>query len=448
MNYVPHTEHDLKEMLREIGVADVEELFSVIPEQVKLKGSLNLSEPLSEPQLMKHMKALAGENADSNNYSCFLGAGVYKHFIPAVIDAIISRSEFYTAYTPYQPEVSQGTLQAIFEYQTLICQLTAMELSNASLYDGASGLAEAVLMARRITGRNKVLISSALHPEYAQVVRTYCKNLPIELMEIPFNEEGATSLSSAESLIDSDTASVVLQSPNFFGVIEDIEGGAKVAHSQEAIHIQVITEPISLGLLKPPGEMGVDIAVGEGQSLGLPLNFGGPYLGFIATLDKYKRSLPGRLAGQTLDVEGQEGYVLALATREQHIRRAKATSNICTNQALCALAACIYLSWLGKEGLKEMAYHNLQKAHYALEELSKVKGCKPKFSGSFFNEFVLEFDRHPEAILNDLLSKNIIAGLKLKGFYPSLKNCLLLCVTELLSKEDIDNLVTEMKRII
>lgn len=448
MRYIPNTNEDMKKMLQEIGIKDVEELFSVIPKELRTKCCLSLPKQLSEPDLMKHMKALAGENVDHSHHSCFLGAGAYKHFIPAIVDALISRSEFYTAYTPYQPEISQGTLQAIFEYQTLICQLTAMELSNASLYDGASALAEAVLMARRITNRNKVLISAAVHPEYAQVARTYCQNLPIEMVEIPFDDDGTTSPSSIESSIDDATSSVVLQSPNFFGVIEDVEEAAKIAHNKGAMQIQVITEPISLGLLKPPGEMAVDIAIGEGQSLGLPVNFGGPYLGFIGTLDKYKRSLPGRLSGQTVDVRGQEGYVLTLSTREQHIRRARATSNICTNQALCALAACIYLTWLGKQGLKEMAYQNVQKAHYAHEELSKLKGVNPKFSGYFFNEFILEFEQDPEHIRKSLLEKNILAGLALKDIYPSLENCLLLCVTELITKEDIDNLVKEMKRLL
>jgi glycine dehydrogenase subunit 1 len=448
MRYIPNTDEDLKEMLREIGVKNVEELFAVIPVEIRKKCSANLPEPLSEPELIKYIKGVAEENADCGRQSCFLGAGAYKHFIPAVIDTLISRAEFYTAYTPYQPEISQGTLQAIFEYQTLICQLTAMEVSNASLYDGASALAEAALMAHRVTKKEKLLISEAVHPEYVQAVKTYCQNIPVEIVSIPINNDGSTQLNSIKSSIDESTASVILQSPNFFGVIEDVEEAAKIAHSQEAVQIQAIAEPISLGLLKPPGEMGVDITIGEGQSFGLPISFGGPYLGFMATLDKYKRSLPGRLSGQTLDVHGQEGYVLTLATREQHIRREKATSNICTNQALCALMACIYLTWLGKQGLKELAQQNLQKAHYAFEALSRLNGCKPKFSGPFFNEFVIEFDRNPEPILDSLLEKNILAGLPLKGFYSTLENCLLLCVTELVSKSEIDNFANELKRLL
>jgi glycine dehydrogenase subunit 1 len=448
MRYIPNTEEDLKGMLREIGVKNVDELFSVIPKEVREKCSVNLPKSLSEPELIDYMKSVAEENANYCQQSCFLGAGAYKHFIPAIVDALISRAEFYTAYTPYQPEISQGTLQAVFEYQTLICQLTAMEVSNASLYDGASALAEAALMARRFTKKEKVLISDAVHPEYVQVVKTYCQNIPVEIANIPINGDGQTQLDSIESSIDELTSSVILQSPNFFGVIEDIEEAAKIAHSKGALQIQAIAEPISLGLLKPPGEMGVDIAIGEGQSLGLPISFGGPYLGFMATLDKYKRSLPGRLSGQTLDANGQQGYVLTLATREQHIRRERATSNICTNQALCALAACVYLTWLGKQGLQELAQQNLYKAHYAFEALSGLKGCKPKFSGPFFNEFVIEFDHDPEPILNSLLEKNILAGLPLKRFYSALENSLLLCITELISKNEIDNFAKELKGLL
>ena len=295
MRYIPNTDEDLKGMVREIGVKNVDELFSVIPKEVREKCSVNLPKALSEPELINYMKIVAEENANYCKQSCFLGAGAYKHFIPAIVDALISRAEFYTAYTPYQPEISQGTLQAVFEYQTLICQLTAMEVSNASLYDGASALAEAALMARRFTKKEKVLISEAVHPEYVQVVKTYCQNIPFEIANIPINDDGSTQLNSIESSIDEATSSVILQSPNFFGVIEDVEEAAKIAHSKGALQIQAIAEPISLGLLKPPGEMGVDIAIGEGQSLGLPISFGGPYLGFMATLDKYKRSLPGEL---------------------------------------------------------------------------------------------------------------------------------------------------------
>ncbi len=447
-HYLPNTEEDLHRMLEAIGIQSIEDLFTSVPEELRLTENLKLPPPLSEPELVAYMRRVAKKNGPLSTYTSFLGGGAYHHYIPAIVSSLLSRSEFLTCYTPYQPELSQGTLQSIFEYQTLICQLTGMEVSNASLYEGATALAEGVLMSHRINHRPRVLISEAVHPEYRMVLHTYCKNIGIELTTIPFDQSGSTHQGECKRLIDQQTSVLVVQYPNFFGRIEPLEEFAPITRSAGSLLLVAVAEPISLGLLKPPGELGADIMVGEGQSFGNPLNYGGPYLGFIATRSIYQRNLPGRLVGQTKDSQGRRGFVMTLATREQHIRREKATSNICTNEALCALAATIYLCALGKKGLREVAYQNLQKAAYAKELLSGLKGCRCKFDGSTFNEFVLQLDSPPEEVNRALLKKRIIGGLPLKRWYPQLSDCLLMCVTEAVPKGESDRLSAELEELL
>ncbi|MBI5328883.1 MAG: aminomethyl-transferring glycine dehydrogenase subunit GcvPA [Deltaproteobacteria bacterium] len=447
MSYIPHTEKDIQEMLNAVGAASIEELFKAIPNNLRLKKPLNLPAPLVEQELINELTSLSKKNATVEEYISFLGAGAYHHYIPSVVNHLISRSEFYTAYTPYQPEISQGTLQAIFEYQTLICQLTGMEVANASMYDGASATAEAVLMAQRINSRTKVILSSGLHPEYREVVKTYLSKNDNNVKEVLYcTETGRTLAGAVEKSIDNDTSCVVVQHPNFFGSLEDIKAISDVVHKNKTIFIVAITEPISLGLLKPPGEFGADIVVGEGQSFGNSLNFGGPYLGFFATLEKYLRQMPGRLVGETVDKNGKRGFVLTMATREQHIRREKATSNICTNEGLCALAAAIYLTAIGKNGLMEMARLNLSKSEYLKNSLANIKGIKTAFTAPTFNEFVIELEKEPDAVVKAILKKGIIAGLPLKRFYSELSRHILICATEMNTKKDIDNLIEELSR--
>ena len=441
MQYIPNTEADCRAMLDAIGVRSSDELFADIPSKLRLKRGLNLAPPLSETGLRRHMKGLAGRNADVDEYSSFLGAGAYNHFIPAAVSHLVFRSEFYTAYTPYQPELSQGTLQAIYEYQTLICQLTGMEVANASMYDGSSGLAEAILMAHRINGRREVMLPLAVHPEYRAVCRTYVSKLGLHLHEVPYTDQGATDLKQVKAALSDRTSAVVIQSPNFFGVLESLDELAGAAHSAGALLIVAVAEPVSFGIVRSPGEYGADIVVGEGQAFGNHLNFGGPYLGFFASKEAYVRSMPGRLVGQTTDKAGRPGYVLTLSTREQHIRREKATSNICTNEGLCALAATVHLSLLGRAGLRELALLNLRKAAYAKEALSTLRACELRFAGSTFNEFVVRVKgRTPAQVNRALLAKGIIGGLGLGRFYPELSDCLLICVTEQNSREEIDAL--------
>ncbi len=432
--YIPHTEEDIQTMLERVGAKKIEDLFQMVPEEYRLSKPLDLPEPLSEPDLLRHVQGL-----QSVAYSSFLGAGAYYHFIPSVIPALISRSEFYTAYTPYQPEISQGTLQAIFEYQTLVCQLTGMEVSNASMYDGASSFAEAVLMAGRVTKRKKILLSEAVHPEYRKVIRTYIDPEQQELIPISFGkDEGRTDEKKLLDLLDGDVSGVVIQSPNFFGVIEDFHFLADKVHGAGGLMIVGFSEATAYGILKPPGEEGADIVVGEGQSFGIPPSYGGPYLGIFATRDKFVRNMPGRLVGETIDLEGKRGFVLTLATREQHIRRERATSNICTNEGLCALMATIFLSCLGKRGLRELALMNLSKAEYAKKLASQIRGCKLFFSAPTFNEFVLKIHGNPEKVLERLKEKKILGGIPLGRFYPEMDRHLLVTVTEMNTKEEID----------
>ena len=441
--YIPHTEEDVKKMLEVIGLKKVEDLFRVIPKESELSKPLNLPEPLSEPDLIRHLQGLQVPVTSS-----FLGAGAYHHFIPAVVSSLVSRSEFYTAYTPYQPEISQGTLQAIFEYQTLMCQLTGMEVSNASLYDGGSSLAEAVLMAHRITRRKKVLLSEAIHPEYRKVIQTYIDPDQQEIVLIPFKkDEGRTDEKVLSELLNEDVSAVVIQNPNFFGVIEDLHSIGKKVHDLGGLMIVGFSEAVAYGILQPPGAMGADIVAGEGQSLGIPVSYGGPYLGIFTTQEKFIRNMPGRLVGETVDLEEKRGFVLTLATREQHIRRERATSNICTNEGLCALMATVFLSCLGKEGLKELAMINLSKAEYAKKAASRIRGCKPNFTAPTFNEFVLQIEKEPEEVLERFKKEKILGGLPLAKFYPELHHHLLITVTEMNTKEEIDRWAEVLERI-
>jgi glycine dehydrogenase subunit 1 len=439
MRYLSLSDKDKKDMLASLGLSRTDDLFACIPESVRLGGNLDLPGPLAEIDLVRTFEAIGARNACSGCLS-FLGGGAYEHFIPAVVDYLSSRGEFVSPYTPYQPEVSQGTLQAIFEFQTFVCQLTGLDIANASLYEGATAAAEAILMAHRLTGRPKVLIAGSLHPQYREVIRTYIRNLGVIAVNIPYGADGRVDPEALRAAIGDEVSAVVFQSPNYFGVIEDIRSLSAIAHDRKAVSVAVVAEALSLGLLEAPGNLGADIVTGEGQSLGIPLSFGGPYLGFMACRRDYIRQLPGRLAGQTTDVEGRRGFVLTLATREQHIRRERATSNICTNQALCALRATIFLACLGRKGLKEMAWQNAQKAAYALDVLTAVPGVRRKFGGPVFNEFVLEFPMPWAAVDAALQAKGAAGGIGLGGTYAGLENCALVCVTETKRKEDIDRL--------
>jgi len=441
LRYIPATDEDLKEMLKASGMESVEEIFKSIPDFLRAQAALNIPEPLDELALTRHMNDLSSRNINVDSIPSFLGAGAYNHFIPAALNHIISRSEFYTAYTPYQPEISQGTLQSIFEFQTMICHLTGMDVANASMYDGASALAEAVLMALRIKKKaKKVYLSKAVHPEYRSVVATYTRDLEIEIVEIPFTEDGRTDHDWLSKNIEGSPAAVVLQYPNFFGVIEDLGQFSELAAEKDALLVTATAEPVALGLIRPPGDFGVDIAVGEGQPLGNPVNFGGPLLGLFATREKYVRNMPGRLVGETVDLDGKRGYVLTLSTREQHIRREKATSNICSNQSLCALAAAVYLSLAGRKGFREIASINFSLSEYAKKSLIRIKGFSLQFDSPTFNEFVIKMGRDSEAVNGHLLRNRIVGGLPLKRFYPELSDSMLFCVTEKTRKEDIDRL--------
>jgi len=447
MSYISLSDKDKKEMLEKIGVSSVEDLFRCIPEPVKLNRKLGLPPALSEPELLALMKDVAGRNT-YGGFLSFLGAGAYRHIIPVAVDALSSRGEFVTPYTPYQPEVSQGTLQVIFEFQTLICQLTGMDIANASLYDGASASAEAVLMAGRLGNRTKILLPRSLHPRYRRTIRTYCRNIGLELVEVGFDGSGRMSPAELEAKLDDRTAAVVCQSPNYFGVVEDLKAVADLAHRRQALAVAVVAEALSLGVLEAPGRLGADIVTGEAQSFGLPLGFGGPYLGFMACGKDFVRQFPGRIAGLTTDVDGRRGFVLTLSTREQHIRREKATSNICTNQAWCALRATIFLEILGHDGLREMACQNIQKANYAKEQLTGLPGLKARFSGRPFNEFVLQLPRKWADVDASLRKRNILAGVGLESDYPELKDCLLVNVTEVVRREDIDRLAGALREVL
>lgn len=442
--YIPNTPDDEKIMLESTGVSSVDNLFHDIPESLRLKDSLNLGKPMSEMEVRRHMKELAEKNINTEDLVCFLGAGSYDHYIPAVVNHIISRSEFYTAYTPYQPEISQGTLQAIFEYQTMIANLTGMDVSNASMYDGATACAEAARLAVENTKRKKVVVSKTVHPEIRKVLATYMHFNNTEVVEVDMNG-GETDLDKLQSAAK-DASSVIVQNPNFFGIIENMDEIEKITHSNKALLIMSV-DPISLGILKTPGEIGADVVIGEGQSLGNSLNFGGPYLGFMASTSKLMRKLPGRIVGETIDVDGKRSYVLTLQAREQHIRRQKATSNICSNEALNALTATVYLATMGKQGIKEVAEQCAKKAHYTYNELVKTGRYEPLFDKPFFMEFALKSKAPAAKINEELLMHGVLGGLELSKYYKEFENSLLLCVTEKRTKSEIDGLVNAMEVI-
>lgn len=443
--YISNTLEDEKLMLKSIGAESIQELFSDIPEDLKLNRELNINPPMSELEVQKHIKALSSKNKSTEDLVCFLGAGVYDHYIPSIIKHLVSRSEFYTAYTPYQPEISQGTLQAIFEYQTLICDLTGLDVANASMYDGATACAEAAFMAAESTKRKSVIVSKTVHPEIIKVLYTYLKFKGLELIEVDYTD-GVTDTLKLKELVDGKTAGIIVQNPNFFGIIEDMTEVEKITHDNKSLLIMSV-DPISLAILKSPGEIKADIVVGEGQSLGNTMNFGGPYLGFMATTTKLLRKMPGRIVGETVDVDGKRAFVLTLQAREQHIRREKASSNICSNQALNALTAAIYLTTMGKQGLKEVAYQSMQKAHYAFNEIIKLEKYKPVFNKPFFKEFVIQGQESASVINDKLLESNIIGGYDIEKSYPVHKNALLICVTEKRTKPEINELVTAMEGI-
>lgn len=444
MRYIPNSPEEREEMLRVVGLNSADELFRSIPNDVKLNRELNVTEPLAEPEVIGALENMANRNTASRKTS-FLGAGVYSHFSPTVVDHLIQRSEFFTSYTPYQPEVSQGTLQYIFEFQTLVCQLTGMDVANASMYDGSTSMAEAFLMAQRVTRRDKVVIAETVHPEYLAVAKTYTQHGHLAIETVHFDQETGRVLAGDLNKLDDKTAALVIQSPNFFGCIEDLQSLADRAHEVGALLIVVVTEAISFGLLKSPGACGADIVVAEGQSFGIPMSFGGPHVGLFACKDKYVRQMPGRLAGIAYDKNGNRGFVLTLATREQHIRRDKATSNICTNQGLIALAATIYMETMGKRGLQEVALQNAQKAAYAKRKISEIEGFSLPFSSPTFNEFIVRAPRDAGEILETLRTeKEIIGGLALAKYYSDNPNDFLVCVTETNTKRQIDNLVAAL----
>jgi len=439
MDYVQITPRQREEMLKAVGAQNIGDLLKQIPEQFRLNDPLNVAPALDEHSLRKHLAELAGQNHAADEKVCFLGAGAYDHFIPTVVDFLAMKGEFLTAYTPYQAEASQGSLQAFFEFQTMICQLTGMEVANASLYEGATALAEAALMALNVTGKREIIVSEGVHPHYRQVLRTYLSDLPAIYTEVPL-KSGVVNTQDLESELEEDTAAIICQSPNFLGHIERVETITKFAHANESLMIQTFN-PLSLGILKHPGEMGVDVAVGEGQPLGIPLQFGGPYLGLFATKMQYVRKMPGRLVGQTVDAEGNRAFCLTLQTREQHIRREKATSNVCTNQGLLALRASVYLAAMGPAGLRQAAQLCYNKTHYLVDRL-KQAGIPRKFPNhSFFDEVLVQLPRPVEEVLSEASDAGILAGYPIGRAYPELADCLLIAVTEKRTREEIDQLV-------
>jgi glycine dehydrogenase subunit 1 len=436
MRYLPKSPGERIEMLQQIGAGSIDDLFSTIPQEYRLERDLNVPRQMAESEIVDYFRQAAAKNAAG--YTSFLGAGAYRHYRPVVIDSLVQRGEFLTSYTPYQAEITQGTLQAIFEFQTMICELTGMDIANASMYDGSTGAAESVSMAVRITHRTGVLVGRSVHPEYREVMRTYAQHQGLEAATLPFGDDGRIDLAALEQTITQETACVLVQSPNFFGVIEDIPAIAEIVHKKRALLIVSIAEAISLGVVRPPVE--ADIVSMEAQSFGVALSYGGPYCGVIAAKKQYLRHMPGRLVGETVDTQGRRGFVLTLSTREQHIRREKATSNICTNQALVALMATIFLVVYGKEGMRELAVHNLAKADYAAKQFSQVTGARLLFAAApRFHEFVLETQEAPEQLNAKLLKQKVIGGLPLSRWYPELGNASLWCTTELNTREQIDH---------
>jgi len=443
MSYIPHTQEEIKQMLSVIGAKSIDELFKDIPAALRPK-SFNIPASKSEFEVTQLLHKLSLKNA--TGLVNFVGAGFYDHFIPAAVDAIAGRPEFYTAYTPYQPECSQGWLQAIYEYQSIICQLTGLDVSNASLYDGGTALFEAMMMAIRHTGRNKIILDSGINLIYRTMLYTYTSNLSVEFVEIPV-VHGQSSRDELFKHLDNKAAAVILQNPNFFGAVDDHSDIVEKAHKFGALAIASVY-PVSLGMLKAPGEMGFDIATGEGQSLGIPLSFGGPYLGFMAVKNELVRQMPGRIVGATVDSDGKRGFVLTLQTREQHIRRQKAASNICSNEALCALRAAVFVSLLGREGLKELAGHNYQKAEFTKEELSRLNGVQVKRSSPTFNEFTVLLPRGADEVVHRMIDKGFACGFPLGRFYKGMDNYLLVAVTEKRTKEEIRRFVDSLEAVL
>jgi glycine dehydrogenase subunit 1 len=439
MRYLPKSPGERIEMLKQIGAGSIDDLFATIPQEYRLERDLDVPRQMAESEIVDYFRNASLKSA--SGYTSFLGAGAYRHYRPVIIDSLVQRGEFLTSYTPYQAEITQGTLQAIFEFQTMICELTGMEIANASMYDGSTGAAESVSMAVRITHRSGVLVARTVHPEYREVMHTYAQHQGLGATTLPFGDDGRLDLAALEQSVTDETACVLVQSPNFFGVVEDIPAIAEIVHKKGALLVVCIAEAISLGVVRPPVD--ADIVSMEAQSYGVALSYGGPYCGVIAAKEKYVRQMPGRLVGETVDSQGRRGFVLTLSTREQHIRREKATSNICTNQALVALMATIYLVVYGKEGIRELAMHNLAKANYAAQQFSSIGGARLLFAGSpRFHEFVLETSEAPEQINAQLLKQKVIGGLPLSRWYPELGNASLWCTTELNTREQIDQAVS------
>ncbi len=444
-HYLPLTEEDRNEMLSVIGAGSVDDLFADIPADLRFKGNLELEPAMSELEVLKHLQQMADKNRHFQNCISFMGAGIYDHYIPSLVSHVTGRSEFYTAYTPYQPEVSQGTLQTIFEYQTMICQLTGMDVANASMYDGGTALTEGAIMGCGATRRSRVLVSRSVSPFYRAVMRNYFNSRGLIMDEIPLRD-GCTDREALLNMIDENVAAVALQQPNFFGMVENMNGLANIIHERKALFL-VSVDPISLGLLQTPAEYGADIVAGEGQCLGIPASFGGPALGILAAREKYVRQMPGRIAGETVDSEGNRGFALTLQTREQHIRREKAASNICSNEALLALAASVYLSAMGPQGVREVAEQCLQKTSYAREKITAINGFELVFPGIYFKEFAVKLPVSPEDANLHLLKKNILGGVDISQFYPELDQTMLFAVTEKRTREEIDILVGELEEL-
>ena len=443
--YIPNTPKDQDQMLKAIGISSVDDLFSDINDDIKFKGRLNINYPLSEMEVSNKLKTMADKNKSVDDAVCFLGAGAYDHYIPSAVHHITGRSEFYTAYTPYQAEISQGTLQVIFEYQSMICNLTGMDAANASMYDGGTAAAEASFTASEATRRKKILVSKTVNPDTRKVLKTYMRFRGIELIEVD-SKSGVTDIEQLKATADKETAGLIVQNPNFFGIVEDYSEAEKIIHENKGLLIMSV-DPISLAILKSPGEIGADIAVGEGQSLGNSLNFGGPYLGFLAASSKLMRKIPGRIVGETNDLDGKRAFVLTLQAREQHIRREKATSNICSNQQLNALTAAVYMTLMGKKGLLEVANSCMAKSHYAYNQIIKSGKYRDEFNKPFFMEFAVKSDTPADKINAELIKHNIIGGYDLGKEYPEHKDNILFCVTEKRTREEIDNLAAVLEGI-
>ncbi|HSE93339.1 MAG TPA: aminomethyl-transferring glycine dehydrogenase subunit GcvPA [Methylomirabilota bacterium] len=446
MRYLPNTAQNQRAMLDTIGARSIDDLLTKIPAKARLSRPLALPSALAETDLVRHLRALAAQNADADSHACFLGAGAYDHYVPSPINHLVLRGEFFTAYTPYQPEASQGTLRTIYEYQTMMAELTGMDVANASIYDGASSLAEAALMAHAVTGRNEIVLAGSVNPLYRRVAATYCAGPGIALRDVPA-PGGVLDLEAARRLVGGKTAALVVQSPNFYGCLEDVAAAAEIAHGAEAMLV-VAADPVNLGVLEAPGRLGADIVVGEGQGLGVPLSYGGPYLGVFAAKRELVRRMPGRLVGATVDLDGERGFVLTLQAREQHIRRAKATSNICTNVALCALMATIYTATLGKQGLRKVGELSMAKAHYASERLAAIPGVALRFDAPFFKEFTLRLPKPPDRVFARLAKQQILPGVPLKTWDRKLADCLLVAVTEKRTREEMDALADALGKAV